>query len=80
MPTAVPGDVLVPASVTIDALPDELVHQVRIRLEEERLAGDVLTTMPLLEYVAPAWEAADSELFLLFAPSPIGWADRSGKC
>lgn len=68
MPTAAPGDVLVPATATVDALPDELVHQVRIRLEEERLAGDVLTTTPLVEYAGPAWDAADSELFLLFAP------------
>lgn len=68
LPTAVPGQVLAPAAETLDALPDALDHVVRIRLEEERLDGDALTTNQLLTYEAPAAAAGDSELVLLFGP------------
>ncbi|MEZ4596476.1 MAG: hypothetical protein R3C32_06320 [Chloroflexota bacterium] len=68
LPAAQPGQPLVPATRTADALPTSLDHVVRIRLEEERLDGDALTTHPLLAYEAPAADAARSELFLMFGP------------
>jgi len=68
MPTAAAGDTVAPATRTATTLPASVEHLVRIRLEEERLDGDTLTSHELLSYEAPAAQAAASELFLLFAP------------
>ncbi|MFN8518895.1 MAG: transglutaminase domain-containing protein [Chloroflexota bacterium] len=68
MPSAAAGAPLASATRTAATLPESVEHLVRIRLEEERLDGDTLTTHELLSYEAPAAQAAASELFLLFAP------------
>jgi hypothetical protein len=71
MPDAQPGDVLAPATATLDAVPEELAQTIDIAVEAEHLRGETLDASTVLEASIPATDV-DRQLFLYFQPDAGG--------
>jgi hypothetical protein len=63
-PAAVPGDALAEAEVTLTSLPDELRHVVRFEVLLERVRGDGLETIPIIQYEGFADELSGESITL----------------
>jgi hypothetical protein len=69
---ATPGDTLTSAETTFDEVPPEAQHQLGIRLVAESLTDDGPSSEAVLDETLPASLAADSDMWLLFAPENSG--------
>ena len=73
LPDTEAGTTVATLGATADALPDQLVHRVRVALVAESLAEDgTLTTATVLEAEIAAPQVVDGHVFLAFLPADGG--------